>query len=165
MPQDQVTKGLTEYIGDKMLNDFLQRNNIIVVIDGGVKFFTSEEQEDTTQGPTQFRLGNTLNNQTFRKWVEINLIPELKSRPELKDNKFIQDLIYDLNNKTVSHNTENVLALPTTMLPRTDAERTLFNEYKQEFNKLSVFTKNGMALTDIFILYGMIANRWKLSER
>ena len=43
MPQDQVTKGLTEYIGDKMLNDFLQRNNIIVVIDGGVKFFTSEE--------------------------------------------------------------------------------------------------------------------------
>ena len=165
MPQDQVTKGLTEYIGDKMLNDFLQRNNITVVVDGGVKFFTSEESEDTTQGQTPFRLGNTLNNQTFRKWVEINLIPELKSRPELKDNKFIQDLIYDLNNKTVSHNTENVLALPTTMLPRTDAERTLFNEYKQEFNKLSVFTKNGMALTDIFILYGMIANRWKLSER
>ena len=165
MPQDQVTKGLTEYIGDKMLNGFLQRNNITVIIDGGVKFFTSEETEDTTQEQTPFRLGNTLNNQTFRKWVEINLVPELKSRPELKDNKFIQDLIYDLNNKTVSHNTENVLALPTTMLPRTDAERTLFNEYKQEFNKLSVFTKNGMALTDIFILYGMIANRWKLSER
>ena len=53
----------------------------------------------------------------------------MKNRPELKDNKFIQDLIYDLNNKTVSHNTENVLALPTTMLPRTDAERTLFNVF------------------------------------
>lgn len=165
IPQDQATRGLTNLIGDTIINNYLQGNNISVVIDAGARLFTSEESSVIVQALSKIRLGNSLNNATFKNWVETNLIAELKERPELKDNKFIQDLVYDLNTRTTSHNPENIIALPSTMLPRTDAERTLFNEYKQAFNQLSIYTKNGIPLTDIFILYGMIVNKWKLSER
>lgn len=165
MPQDQITSGLSNLISDQIINNYLQGNDISVIIDPGVKYFTSETQTLKTENYTTLRLGNSLNNATFKNWVEINLIAELKQRPELSDNKFIQDLVYDLNTRTTSHNSENIIALPSTMLPRTDAERTLFNEYKQAFNQLSIYTKNGIPLTDIFILYGMIVNRWRLSER
>ena len=52
-------------------------------------------------------------------------------------NKFIKDLGNDLLTTTVSHNPTVVYTLPINMLPRTDTERAIFNDYKNYFNMLA----------------------------
>ena len=53
-------------------------------------------------------------------------------------NKFIKDLSGASRNNTISGNSSIIYTIPINMLPRTENERSIFNQYLDSFNELDL---------------------------
>ncbi len=185
----KISKGLQNYIGDKIRNDWMLDSEIIMDMPSGIKAFDRNGDSDTLTESKPIRLGTDWGNATFRIFMETQVIPDLKKgiiRPgtsvgSIKTNKFIKDLTPDLFTKTVSSNPTILYTLPINMLPRTDVEQSLLDSYIGEFNELAGYTydynvikrdvdgneqiiQQSIPIKDLFIYYSMIAHNWKLGE-
>lgn len=190
--EDKITRGVQNFIGDYLRKQWMQSNDLQVVIPKGNKAFDKfgnmfELTEDTT-----IKLGTDWGDATFRVFIENEVIPNLKKGiiktnsgidfVDISHNRFIQDLGNDLLTNTVSRNPSVIYTLPINILPRVDQERAIFNAYKAEFNKLAKYSyqyqvtsydKDGnlqtreaqIPLVDLFTYYAMIADGWKLGEK
>lgn len=190
--EDKITKGVQNFVGDYLRKQWMQSNDLQVIIPKGNKAFDKygnmfELTEDTT-----VKLGTDWGDATFRVFIENEVIPNLKKGiiktnsdidfVDISHNRFIQDLGNDLLTNTVSRNPSVIYTLPINMLPRVDQERAIFNAYKAEFNKLAKYSyqyqvtsydKYGnlqtreaqIPLVDLFTYYAMIADGWKLEEK
>ena len=170
-----IVKGLQNYVGDYLRDNwFISRNINFVIPKGNV-----DQNGETLKVDTTAELGYKQDNSIFKLWVENEVIPNLKNGKigdniivPIKENMFIQQLTNDLQTNNVDHNPSIVYTLPINMLPRTDEQRNIFNQYKAEFNKLAQYsyeykTDSGVhsiPLVDLFTYYAMIANNWKQSE-
>lgn len=190
--EDKITRGVQNFVGDYLRKQWMQSNDLQIVIPKGNKAFDKfgnmfELTEDTT-----IKLGTDWGDATFRVFIENEVIPNLKKGiiktnsdidfVDISHNRFIQDLGNDLLTNTVSRNPSVIYTLPINMLPRVDQERAIFNAYKAEFNKLAKYSyqyqvtsydKDGnlqtreaqIPLVDLFTYYAMIADGWKLGEK
>lgn len=176
-----IVKGLNNYIGDQIIQDWMLSENLNIIIPEGNKVFNrfGELSEKETKVETEIKLGSEYANASFRIWVENKVIPDLKK--QFPNNEFIQNLGNDTRNNTLSGNGSVIYTLPINMLPRTDQERAIFNIYQDSFNDLSqypykyesisldnngnkVIKNNEIDILNIFTLYSMIAHNWKLGE-
>lgn len=187
--EDLLARGIQNFCSDWLLKKWMLDKNITVFIPKGNLIFEKNGKSHTSTTGTYIRLGTDYGNQTFRAWIENEVIPNLKEgiitpnqrTSHIANNKFIKDLTQDMFNKTVSRNSTVIYTLPINMLPSSDQERSLFNQYKSEFNDLSSFKYkyNGTILdpegkessveeeaqiVDLFTYYAMIANNWKLNQ-
>lgn len=192
--EDRLIRGLQNYCGDYLLKHWMLDSGIQITIPKGNQAFDKNGNLYTLTEDKTLYLGLDEDNATFRLWMENEVIPNLKNgiiKPgtlpwsKISNNKFIKDLGNNLLNKTVSRNNTIVQTLPINMLPSTDAERNVFNQYKSEFNDLTngyqselsryitnpdgtvtqeKYLSNPAAITDLFTYYAMIANGWKLDQ-
>lgn len=166
--KDEVISGIEKYIGNKLLSDFL--HSVEIELPKGTKVYG---QDTPLQVNTTIRLGDEKANTTFRIWMENEVIPNLKKgigNPRVSNNKFIKDLSGASRNNTISGNSSIIYTIPINMLPRTENERSIFNQYLDSFNELDLEQYNPenlfkpVSIMDLFILYSMIAHDWTLSE-
>lgn len=184
--EQKLIKGIQNFIGDYTRDAWLGNKGVAIEIPKEIKTFDSKGKlsEDTTAW-----LGTDFGNASFRRWFELQVIPDLKegkikpgvASPFISGNKFIQDLTQDINTHTVSQNASIIYTLPINMLPRSSAEQNLLDTYMSEFNKLSPYfyeyettvysgktqkkVLHKIPLTDLFTYYSMIAHDWKLGEK
>ena len=192
--EDNIIKGLQNYIGDYLVKQWmLSRDDTTIVIPKGNMAYDKSGNIYELTEDTPIKLGTDWGNATFRKWFENQVIPDLKAGRispgvlfgGVSGNKFIKDLGNDLLTTTVSHNPTVVYTLPINMLPRTDTERAIFNDYKNHFNMLAkdfyeydtnsyqivndsvetITSRQQIPIVDLFIYYAMIADNWKLGEK
>lgn len=193
MNQEKLFKGLQNFCGDWLLRHWMLDNQKTITIPAGNMAFDKQGKMYQLTEDKVIHLGLDEDNATFRLWVENKVIPDLQKgllKPgnpwiKISRNKFIKDLGYNVVNKTVSGNNTVIRALPINMMPSTDNERKLFNEYKSAFNELTdgyqyelhhnIIDNNGqiksetylsqpIPITDLITYYAMIANEWKLSQ-
>ena len=113
---------------------------------------------------TEIQLGTELGDANYKLYMETVIIPELKKR--FPNNMFIKALQPVINTNTNLGSISINYGLPINMMPRTDYERDMFNEYKEAFNQLgssgsdSVYKE--MAVQDMLYYYSMIANNSKV---
>lgn len=188
--EQNIIKGIENYIGDFLRKQWFLQNNIQVIIPKGEYAFDDEGNKYLLTQDTPIYLGTDNGSATFKMFMEQRVIPDLKvgrikpgvNFPLIKDNKFIKDLVNDLSTNTISGNASIIYTLPINMMPRSENEKALFNSYRSEFNKLAKYSyqyitrqydENGNEIEDIsqplpllnlFVYYAMIANNWKLSE-
>ena len=189
--EDNITKGVSNFVGDFLRKNWMLSEDLTIFIPKKNKAFTQTGTEFVLKQDTPIRLGTDWGDNTFRAWMETEVIPNLKKGKIqagrgislISDNKFIKDLVTDLRTTTISKNPSVVYTLPINMFPQTDFERTEFNNYKAEFNKLAKFSyeykintyvtdESGkkikqevtkrIPLVDLFTYYAMIAFDWKL---
>lgn len=177
-----IIKGLDKYLGDQMIQDWMLSEDLEITIPEGNKLFDKNGvmSEKELDFGTTIKLGSEYANASFRKWVEDQVIPDLKKKFGAT-NQFIRDLGNDTRNNTLSGNGSVVYTLPINMLPRTDQERAIFNIYQDSFNDLAtypydyevtrldnngnqVIEKKSIDILKIFTLYSMIAHDWRLGE-
>lgn len=190
--EDKITKGVQNFVGDYLRKQWMQSNNLQIIIPKGNKAFDKFGNIVELTEDTYIKLGTDWGDATFRVFMENEIIPNLKKGViktnsdidfvDISHNRFIQDLCNDLLTNTVSRNPSVIYTLPINMLPRQDQERAIFNAYKAEFNKLakysyqyqvSSYDKDGnlqtyeakIPLIDLFTYYAMIADGWKLGEK
>ena len=187
----KIARGVSNYIGDYMRDQWMLQSDKQIIIPKGNRAFDSKGNSYVLEEDTPIQLGTNWGNATFRLFIENEVIPNLqegKLNPNkdriqgIVDNLFIRDLQNDLITRTVSRNPTIVYTLPINMMPRIDSERALLNQYKAEFNKLSMYNyqydyhvydqdNNIIArqaiipLTDLFTYYSMIAHDWKPGEK
>lgn len=188
--KEDVTKGLQGCVGDFMRNQWMLSKEVNMYLPVMKSFDHKGNITENTSSPI-IRLGTDWGNASFRLFMETKVIPDLIngiiqpniSFPGVSNNMFIKDLVNDLYTNTVSRNPSIIYTLPINMLPRTDQERAIFDQYKTEFNKLAQFNyryhitkvkddgsivttlSNPIPITDLFIYYAMIVNDWKLGEK
>ena len=121
----------------------------------------------------QIILGTPLGDANFKRWVEHNLIPQLKKKNNLKDNKFIRDINPIINTNTQLGVISINYGLAINMMPDKGDEygQDLVREYREAFNQLAsadlipISRNKSMALRDIFYLYSLISNNGRVGRR
>lgn len=177
--QIQVIKGLQQYCGDFIINSYLLETNKSFVIPKNFDYFGNSgfvEKSDTIQ---RIYLGTEEGNATFKRWMDLSVIPRLKQGflnqnnsielTSIKNNKFIKSLNTVLYNLNLSHSPSIDYGLGINMMPRTDNERLVFNSIKSEFNKLQSYDfvmadGSKIPLVDLFALYNLITYSNKLGQ-
>lgn len=176
----QIIKGIQNFIGDEIIKNYLLDfgKQIFIQADQGYYDSTGILQTGDSNTVIGIQLGTDSGNATFKRWMELTVIPLLKDGYNnfenkrvrlLQSNKFIQHLthmVYDLN---VSHQASINYGLDINMMPKSDNEMANFNIIKSDFNKLrsSRFKMaNGkeIILTDLFFLYNMITYSNKIGQ-
>ena len=164
-------------INDWLLSSSLKKDRVEFILPKGNAYFseTGQLQVPLTED-VPLRLGTEAANQTFRMWVEREVIPNLKkgmlinngetgNGEIVKNNLFIKDLIPGSRTNTVLGNISTMYTLPIDMMAKEgtyDADKKAL--YIEAFDKLGSFTYNNIPLKDIFLLYTMFAHDWKRSK-
>lgn len=172
--EDQVYKGISTFVQEATIDEWFKYRDITINIPAGNNYFTSDNKlaEQPLNESTSFSLGTKWGNNTFRMWMEQKVIPDLaqgnlgnnENDTEVANNKFIKDLQGDIRTNTILGNPSIIDTLPINMLPRTDSESKLFQDYLDNFNQLAKYKYNGYNVIDLLAYYTMIAHGWKLSE-
>ena len=111
---------------------------------------------------TEIQLGTELGDANYKLWMETQVIPQLKEL--YSNNIFLKGLQPVVNTNTNLGSVSVNYGLPINMMPKTDYERDMFNDYKEAFNQLitaPAYTDGaGKALSvqDMFYYYSLIAN-------
>lgn len=183
-----VYKGTTKSIQEVVRNYFLQSRSPITIPSGNSVFtsnFSGRVEELQLSTAVPVRLGTELGNATFKKWIETEIIPNLKKGnlggnvnvPSLRTNEFIRDLATILFTNTSLGNGTLLQTLPVNMIPRETSEFINVDKYRQAFIELSkynyvytakVLNNSGqfqevqvsIPLIDIFTYYTLIAHKW-----
>lgn len=171
---EQVYKGISTFVQEATIDEWFKFRNIIINIPTNSKYFTSDNvlAEEGLKQTTEFPLGTKWGNNTFRMWMEQKVIPDLangnlgnnENDTEVANNKFIKNLQGDVRTNTILGNPSIVETLPINMLPRSDSENNLFQDYLDSFNQLAKYKYAGYNVVDLLAYYTMIAHGWKLSE-
>lgn len=188
--ESDLIRGYQNYLSDKLRNEWLlNQKGIVVMIPKGNFAFNSQGEEYLLKEDTPIKLGTDWGNATFKRFVETQVIPDLQEGKIglnsmgifVSNNNFIKNLTYDISTNTPLGNPIIVSTLPINMMPRTDQERAILNNYISEFNKLEEYryeyqytSRNeegieiehtfSMPIIELFTYYSMIAYNWKNSE-
>lgn len=138
------------------------KQQIFAFIDGSQKAQPIKSERD-------IQLGTEMGDANFKLWIEEVVIPDLKLR--FPNNKFIKDLRPIVNPKTVVGTIATSFGIPINMMPRSEYEIDLFNEYKKAFNDLikekddlySDAKGNKFPIQELLYLYGLITTNGKIS--
>lgn len=190
-----LIRGIQNFIGDYTRDSWLSSKNITIKIPKGCIIFDEQGNQKPATQETLIKLGTEYSNATFRAFVESKVIPNLQngiikdlhnsttSLSQLVNNQFIIDLTQDINTKTISGNASILYTLPINMLPRSESEQALLDNYISEFNRIASmnyewetaelksdgtakkWNNNSIPLVDLFTYYSMIAHDWKLGEK
>lgn len=174
---------VNNYIADNWMNSKRYNDNmridenrgkpLVFYIQPGEQYFDSDGKLQTNEGQSSLMqsLGTYHGKATFKRWMEQRVIPDLQEGNNgkgymysLEHNKFIQDLDNNIFSRTPTNTNILSYTLPINMSPRTDEEVDLFNQYKNEFNKLSLenignyfVDDHKYDLQDLFFLYNLVS--------
>lgn len=177
--KNKLFSGILDYLNDYTINTFLEDIDASFVIPEKFEYFNGSSFVPTDSSKPIF-LGNTDGNVTFKRWMDTEVIPKLKEgitsadgktfSSQVKGNRFIQGLEPHLFTRTTTAVPSISYSLSINMLPRSDAERSVFNIMKQSFNRLhniSYVMADGTSipLIDLLYYYNLISFSNKLGQQ
>lgn len=132
-------------------------------------FINNSQKAQPIKSNRDIQLGTEMGDANFKLWMEEIVIPELKQR--FPDNKFIRNLQPIVNPKTVAGTIATSYGIQINMMPRSEYEKDLFNEYKKAFNDLAKekndiyedAERNKFPIQELLYLYGLITTNGRIS--
>lgn len=164
-----VYKGVKNFVDDYINNTYLKSQPLLKLPKSSEQnpvFYINQNNEikENTNSNTELQLGTEYDNKTFEYFFETTFINALKNS-KFRGNKFVRDLSDQLVIDPVSGTRYLVKSLPINMMPSSDNEQILFNDYKNEFNKLETETltinKNEYSIVQMFQYYNLLKFRGK----
>ncbi len=180
--RERLYKGVQRFYDTYVRDDYFLSKNIVIPIPKGMRYYEegNRESEKPSTGKQFTRLGTKYGNATFKAIMERVVIPKIKQgilssinssvqSSLLQKNHFVQSLEPKIITNNVSHNTSINYAPNSTMMPRSDSERSEFILLKDAFNRLQAYTFQfpgniEIPLTQLFYYYGLICNQGRLGE-
>lgn len=154
---DKYIKRVQKFIANRINNQFLLSQNIVLNVPNGMPVFDVNGKMIKYSKNAQIVLGTPHGNATFKYWMENYVIPTWQS--ELSANKFIKDLVkFNISNTFDGEGQVNY-ALTENMMPKSDYERAIFKQYKDDLNSLQGETLKGTTIPklDLLFYYNLIA--------
>lgn len=179
---DRVIKGVQNFVNDTIIDNWLltQGRDTPIIVPKGVIAYDKNGNPFELKEDTPIQLGTDWGNATFRSWIETKVIPDLQKgiiQPGIqghliKDNMFIRDLTPDILTSYITRNESIIYTLPINMIPKTDNESILLDNYREAFSKITSYSykynannnTQSIPLLDLFTYYTMISFRWRNGE-
>lgn len=163
---ERLTKKIEWFYGDYLRNEWLISKQVTFSLPDGNRVYNDNiVNERYSDKGGIIRLGTRWGNASYKYYIENILIPQLQKDPTFKDNVFIKNLQPDITTLTVDNIPRVYMVTGINMLPSSEAERAVFNEYKAAFNSIAdekvIIGNKSMNLRDAFYLYGLIAHYGK----
>lgn len=165
---DEKLKGLSEYVDDVLISNWLNKENITFTLDKDMHYLTDTAQlSSITTDSETFNLSTDEGRATFKLWFEQTLMQDLKAglingrnSPKLRINYFIQGLQMAKRTDNFSKDTVTYIKLPIDMMNiKTESDQANFSKYKDSFTQLKAYSIQGRPLTDWFFLYNLVINK------
>lgn len=102
-------------------------------------------------------LGTPAGNATFKHWFEEIFIPTIQNDYRYADNDFIQNLTKISTSLTYDKNVVTNLGLPDNMMPKSESEREVVKNYKDQLARLKDKTYSGIPVVSLVFYYNLIA--------
>lgn len=147
-------KKLSKYGTEYMINAFLLNKEIQIECSGLSTYFINGKEQNAKNTPNIY-LGTKDANATFKKWMDTVVFPKIKQ--ENSSIFSLQDLVPSLFTNNISEESSINYALPINQLPKSDAERSIYIKYNNNFSQISSIGVNGYPLTDLIFYYNLIA--------
>lgn len=147
-------KKLSKYGTEYMINAFLLGNQIEIECKGLNTYFINGKEQNAKNTPKIY-LGTKDANATFKKWMDTVVFPKIK-----QENPYIfslQDLVPSLFTNNISEESSINYALPINQLPKSDAERSIYIKYNNNFSQISNIGIDSYTLTDLIFYYNLIS--------
>lgn len=161
---DKYIKRVQKFVANRINNQFLLSQNIVINVPNGMPVFLPNGNLLKDSRNAQIVLGTPHGNATFKYWMENYVIPELQN--QLSANKFIRDLVkFNISNTFDGEGQVNY-ALTENMMPKSDYERAIFKQYKDDLNALQGEFYKGVSLPklDLLFYYNLIAYNGEASQ-
>ena len=182
---DRFYRRALSWIDGLMSNAFM-RESIVIEIPAGNKIYKKVIADDGSESfetkvynnPFYIQLGTQEGNETFRNWMNQEVIPRLKEgklfgegqtgrtiKVEGPDgsgvNTFLRDITSAYSNRTPTKNNIMVYALPIDTIPKSDTEIDELARYTMDFYNLKNYRYNSSdefsySITDLFFYYNLI---------
>lgn len=161
---ERLTKKIEWFYGDYLRNKWMIDKEITFDLQNGARVFDVNVRSYTDKGG-KIILGTKWGNASYKYYIENILIPQLQSDPQFKQNLFIKSLQPDITTLTVDNIPRVYLVTGINMMPSSEAERAVFNEYKAAFNsiadsKVQIGNKD-ISFRNALYLYSLIAHYGK----
>lgn len=131
-----VYKGVKDLIDNYINNQYLQ--NKIISLPKSINLISDNKKINIeATNNVEIQLGTEGGNNTFVNFFETIFIDKLKQDDRFKENIFIQDLTNVIINNPISGQKELAKSLLINMLPSSDNEVNILNNYKDAFNILN----------------------------
>lgn len=190
--KDRIYKGYQRAIQAKMISTFLQSEQPIMYPANATIYKQSNReirQLKSNVVSLELPLGTDIGNATFKKWMEEQVIPDLKKGSvgtnqtfeSLRSNPFIQDLSAQIVTNTPLRNATIVQSLPINMLPKDEVESMNLDKYRQAFAELATYNysytttkiidgkltkvNRSIPILDLFAYYTLIVYNWQQSQK
>lgn len=176
-----------DFINNLIVNKFLIEQKAIIIPKGNKIFYKTTDSQGNEvleskvyEFPVSIELGTMEGNETFRNWMNNEVIPRLHDlgeswAPDVSIgqrikihgteaegvNTFLKDLTPNITNQTFDHNNIKIFALPIDMIPKSDIERDKLARYTTDFidlrnYKYAISSTEGYNLLDLFFYYNLI---------
>ena len=163
--QSQVVKNSSDAVNLYLRQEWMKsEKDLRFTIPAGSHAFTSgliNAKITTVDLPIQ--LGTDVGDANFKLWMEEVMIPKWKKL--YGNNKFIQNLKPVVNTGTTRGTIGISYSLPINMMPKSDYEKSTFNDYMYHFNNLGVDKITGESIQDLLYLYSLITNNGKMGPK
>lgn len=189
--KDRIYKGYQRAIQSKIILTFLQSEPPITYPTNATIYKQSnrEVRQIKSNISLEVPLGTDIGNATFKKWMEEQVIPDLKKGSvgtnqtfeSLRSNPFIQDLSAQIVTNTPLRNATIVQSLPINMLPKDEVESMNLDKYRQAFAELATYNysyttteivdgkltkvNRSIPVLDLFAYYTLIVYNWQQSQK
>lgn len=174
------------WIDSLLSNAFLREDRRFIEIPAGNKIFKRPSNNESPveyeifDHPTYIELGTDEGNETFRHWMNYEVIPRLSKqgltntpgisqKPKIqvtgidgsRVNTFLRDIKSGFSNQTPTRNNIKVYSLPIDAIPKSDTENDEQAKYKADFYELRnhsyyVSEETSYPITDLFFYYNLI---------
>lgn len=155
---EQEHTQIKRYVNDMLILNWLFQEDLSIDIPIDQKIYNITGNDDYSLDG-KLRLNDVHALASFKRLVEIYIVPTLKQRDDLKDNAFLNALT--VTSENLKSGIKSYLKLPVPMM---DIEKSVeleaaYNSYINAFDEISTIDFGGMKLGDIFYLYNLIVNK------
>ncbi len=176
--KERFYRDMQSYIDAKIITKFFKdnKNSDVVtsvrITDGN--FVDKNWKLQKVQGEHIIDLSTMEGQATFKLWMETQVIPNLKKgflndaktdiRYTIGQNDFIQGLIINSTNRTLTGHLKYLYTLPINMMDtQSDYGKNMLVKYTSAFDKLN-YDYNGIPIKLLFFYYNLLVNRGAMGQ-
>lgn len=160
---------LDRLLNAKLLIRWLSSTNKTFILPAGNRYFVEDVAgnivlDHIAETDIPIKLGSLAGLATFKRYMELDVIPRLKRNNGMLHNKFVENLIPIKYSKTASKTPSQVYTLDVNMMPKKDSpEEAKLLDYMADFDELRTFDFNQFSasqgsignMQEAFYIYSM----------
>lgn len=154
---EQQIKQIGNFITSDLINMFFDASKMTYLIPAEVSYYDDNFNLVKSDSTVEMRLDSRAGRASFKLFMEEYLLPMWKKSGKFTGNKFIENLMYDVNRDPITGESYNYMKLDLDMLNiKSDSDQIAFQEYLNGYADLKNHIEGNQKVSDLFVIYNLL---------